>query len=87
MRIYHGSIDKNLTITQQNVYLLLPSKMSWIANMLAEDRGISIVEAIKILYSSEMYARLEDESTKAWHLGPVALYQDFQDGHTSQIKA
>lgn len=87
MRIYHGSIDKNLTITQQNVYLLLPSKMSWIANMLAEDRGISIVEAIKILYSSEMYAMLEDESTKAWHLGPVALYQDFQDGHTSQIKA
>lgn len=77
----------NLTITQQNVYLLLPSKMSWIANMLAEDRGISIVEAIKILYSSEMYAMLEDESTKAWHLGPVALYQDFQDGHTSQIKA
>ncbi len=65
MRIYHGSIDKNLTITQQNVYLLLPSKMSWMANMLAEDRGISIVEAMKILYSSEMYARLEDESTKA----------------------
>ena len=30
----------NLTITQQNVYLLLPSKMSWMANMLAEDRGI-----------------------------------------------
>lgn len=77
----------NLTITQQNVYLLLPSKMSWIANMLAEDRGISIVEAIKILYSSEMYAMLEDESTKAWHLGPVALYQDFQNGNTPQIKA
>lgn len=77
----------NLTITQQNVYLLLPSKMSWMANMLAEDRGISIVEAIKILYSSEMYARLEDESTKAWHLGPVALYHDFQNGNTPQIKA
>ena len=87
MRIYHGSIDKNLTITQQNVYLLLPSKMSWMANMLAEDRGISIVEAMKILYSSEMYARSEDESTKAWHLGPVALYQDFQNGNTPQIKA
>lgn len=87
MKIYHGSIDMNLTITQQNVYLLLPSKMSWMANMLAEDRGISIVEAMKILYSSEMYARLEDESTKAGHLGPVARYQDFQDGHTSQIKA
>ena len=35
-------------------------------------------DAMKILYSSETYARLEDESTKAWHLGPVALYEDFQ---------
>ena len=68
----------NLTITQQNVHLLLPSKMSWMANMLAEDNGISIVDAMKLLYSSELYARLENESTKAWHLGPVALYQDFQ---------
>lgn len=65
-------------INQQNLYLLLPSKISWMTNMLAEDKGISIVEAIKILYSSELYARLEKESTKAWHLGPVALYQDFQ---------
>lgn len=71
----------NLTITQQNVHLLLPSKLSWMANMLAEDKGISIVEAMKILYSSELYARLENESTKAWHLGPVALYQDFQASH------
>ena len=69
----------NLTITQQNVHLLLPSKLSWMANLLAEDKGISIVEAMKILYSSELYARLENESTKAWHLGPVALYQDFQE--------
>ena len=48
------------------------------ANMLAEDNGISIVDAMKLLYSSELYARLENESTKAWHLGPVALYQDFK---------
>lgn len=67
----------NLTITQKNVHLLLPSKMSWMAGMLAEDRGISIVEAMKILYSSDVYARLEKEATKAWHLGPVALYEEF----------
>jgi len=69
----------NLTITQKNVHLLLPSKLSWMANMLAEDRDISIVEAIKILYTSEVYSRLEDESTKVWHLGPVALYEEFQN--------
>ena len=68
----------NLTITQENVHLLLPSKLCWMANMLSEDRGISIVEAMKMLYASDVYSRLEQESTKAWHLGPVALYQDFK---------
>lgn len=69
----------NLTITQQNVHLLLPSKLSWMATMLAEDKGISIVEAMKRLYSSDLYAKLENESTKAWQLGPVALYEDFNN--------
>ena len=69
----------NLEVTQENVHLLIPSKLSWMANMLAEDKGISIVEAMKMLYSSEVYARLEKESIKAWHLGPVALYEEFQN--------
>ena len=67
-----------MSITQQNLYLLLPSKMSWLAMMLSEDKGTSIVEAMKILYSSSFYARLADESTKLWHLGPVALYEEYQ---------
>ena len=68
-----------MEVTQQNLYLLLPSKMSWLATMLAEDKGISIVEAMTILYSSSFYARFADESTKLWHLGPVALYEEFQE--------
>ena len=79
IKVRKGGDAMNLTITQQNVHLLLPSKLSWMATMLAEDKSVSIVEAMKILYSSETYARLEDESTKAWHLGPVALYEDFQN--------
>ena len=67
----------NLTINQNNLYLLLPSKMSWLASMLAEDENISIVDAIKRLYASKMYKKLQDESTKYWHLGPVALYEEF----------
>lgn len=66
-------------ITQQNLYLLLPSKMSWLAMMLSEDKGISIVEAIKTLYTSSFYARLADESTKLWHLRSVALYEEYLD--------
>ena len=68
----------NLTITQDNLYLLIPSKLSWMANMLSEDKGVCIVDAMKALYSSEVYSKLEDESTKAWNFGPVALYKEFQ---------
>ncbi len=69
----------NLTINQSNLYLLLPSKMGWLASTLANDEGISVVDAIKKLYSSKMYERLENESSKTWHLGPVALYEEFME--------
>lgn len=69
----------DLNITQDNLYLILPSKVSRMAEMLAEDSGKSIVQAIKDIYLSDVYKRLEQESTKQWHLGPVALYQEFLD--------
>lgn len=67
----------NLDITQDNLYLILSSKVSRMAEMLAEDSGKSIVQAVKDIYHSDIYKRLEQESTKQWHLGPVALYQEF----------
>ncbi len=62
-------------ITQNNLYLLLPSKVCRIADMLIEDTGEDIVEAVCRIYQSEMYRQLEQEHTKLWHEGPVALYQ------------
>ena len=70
----------NLDINQDNLYLLLPSKVAWLADMLANDKDISIVEAMIEIYSSDTYMQLENESTKMWHLGPVALYQDLTAG-------
>ena len=46
--------------------------------MLSEDKGISLSEAVKTIYASDIYRRLETESTKLWHLGPVALYEDIR---------
>lgn len=66
----------NLDINQDNLYLLLPSKVAWLADMMTSDKGIGIVDAMIEIYSSDTYRQLEDESTKMWHLGPVALYQD-----------
>ena len=68
-----------IDVNQDNLYLLLPSKISWLADMLVENKGLSIVEAIKKIYSSELYDKLQDKKTKMWHLGPVALYQEYQE--------
>ncbi len=69
----------NLTINQDNLYLILPSKISLVAEMIADDENISIVEAIKRIYSSKTYQRLERESSKLWHLGPTSLFQEFSN--------
>ncbi|MBQ6083802.1 MAG: hypothetical protein IJK92_05555 [Bacteroidales bacterium] len=63
-------------ITQDNLYLLLPSKVSWLAEMLSEDRNLSVVDAIRKIYSSDLYRRLEIEENKLWHAGPVELYNE-----------
>lgn len=66
----------NLTVTQDNLYLFLPSKVSWMAEMLAEDENIDIVEAVSKIYASDVYKMLAKEDTKLWHLGPVDLYRE-----------
>lgn len=65
-------------INQGNLHLLLPSKISWLAGMLVEYKGMNIIEAIKTIYFSKLYKKLKVESTKMWHLGPVALYQELE---------
>lgn len=67
----------NLDVSQQNLYLFLPSKICWMAEMLSDEQQIGIVEAVKRIYASATYKRLEKEETKLWHYGPVALYQDY----------
>lgn len=66
------------TINQDNLYLLLPSKICWMADMLTDEKGISIAEAIREIYSSNVYQRLEIEETKLWHWGPVALLEEME---------
>lgn len=68
----------NLTVTQDNLYLFLPPKVMWIAGYMTEETDIDVVEAVRRIYASPIYRRLEREETKAWHLGPVALYYDMK---------
>ena len=63
-------------VTQDNLYMMLPLKIGWLAPWLSEDMGISLAEAITRIYHSKLYKKLATESTKYWHLGPVDLYNE-----------
>lgn len=76
----------NLTVKQDNLYLFLPSKVSRLADMIVSSCCMSIVEAVTAIYESNTYSRLEDESTKMWHLGPVDLYRDFRREGSALVK-
>ena len=70
----------NLNVNQDNLYLFIPSKISWMAEMLCEDNNMDVLDAVRSVYASDTYRRLENEDSKLWHFGPVALYQDLIDG-------
>lgn len=69
----------NLEITDKNLYLLLPGKISRVACFYADEHKVTILDALRMFYHSDTYRRLSDETTKLWHDGPVALYQEFID--------
>lgn len=70
----------NLSVTNDNVHLLLPGKIASVSAMYADDHGCSIMDAMLLFYSSDTYKQLQIEETKLWHLGPVALYEIWRAG-------
>ena len=68
----------NLEITNKNLYLLLPGKVSRLVQLYAQEHYVSPIKALCSFYQSDTYKSLSDETTKLWHYGPVALYEDFE---------
>lgn len=71
-------------IDQSDLYMILPIKVSYLADMVSQDQGIGVVDAIKKIYSSDTYKRLEREQSKAWTLGPTTLYYDLKQEFNKQ---
>lgn len=79
MTAYHRNMRTISKITQDNVHLLLPNKVAQLANrLLQNDEADDLVAALSIVYSSPVYAKLEQEKTKYWWLGINTLYQDIK---------
>lgn len=69
----------NMEITNENLYLLLPSKAMQVARIYQEMHGGSGMDALKRFYRSAVYKQLEQEETKLWHWGPVALFETMEE--------
>ena len=72
-------------ITDKNLYLLLPGKVSAIVGKYVDENSIKLLDGLRAFYNSMTYKDLEREQTKTWHLGPVALYQMFKDETTDIV--
>lgn len=57
------------------LFLLVPQ----IIQLMIEVSKIDEEKATELLYTSELYAKLEDEETKLWHLSANALYEMFKE--------
>ncbi len=69
----------NREITNQNLYLLLLTKVSLFAKIYVAEKGGTLLDALRVFYKSNTYKELEQEETKLWHYGPVALYEEFME--------
>jgi hypothetical protein len=54
-----------------------------IANLLMENRNLSLEGASDLLYNSQLYKALEDEKTKLWRLGYPLLYDLLEEELTT----
>lgn len=56
-------------------------KVSQLAILYARKFNVTIIDAIRAIYKSNTYKELEDEETKLWHYGPVALLEYISEHH------
>ncbi len=48
--------------------------ISGVVKLIMEDKGLSIEEAMQLFYTSDTFARLDNEQTKLYTQSPVYVY-------------
>lgn len=64
---------------QEKFTAIMPYISTDLVSMIIEKQNISGEEAIKKLYSSKLYAALENEETKVWQYSTHMLYSLFEE--------
>jgi hypothetical protein len=62
---------------------LLPLKVQSVLSLLIERKKMAFIEALRYLYSSQLYQFLEKEETKVWYYSPLLLFELIEGEKTS----
>ncbi|MCL2186972.1 MAG: hypothetical protein FWB86_14155 [Treponema sp.] len=62
-------------MTNEKLSALLAVMNPSIIQLIIDNRKLTNIEATNIFYKSLLYAMLENESSKLWHLSPITLYE------------
>jgi hypothetical protein len=54
-----------------------------VVQLIIDNRKLSNIEAVKLFYNSDLYAMLENEASKLWHLSPLTLYELLEEELTT----
>lgn len=66
-------------ITQKNVHLFIPYKVSKICEYICQKENISAQEAVVKFYKTKTARLLAEEKSKLWHFGWVSLYEMYKE--------
>ena len=70
-------------MTPEKLSALLAVLNPSIVQLIMDNRKLSNIEATKLLYNSALYAMLENEASKLWHLSPLTLYELLEEEITT----
>lgn len=54
-----------------------------IAELIAKNRGISEMDALRIFLASKTHEMLEDDEMKIWYFSPLAVYDMWENEETT----
>ena len=62
-------------MTPEKLSALLAISNPSVVRLIMENRKLTNIEALTLFYNSTLYAMLENEESKLWHLSPLVLYE------------
>jgi len=66
-------------MTSEKLSALLAIMNPSIVQLIIDNRNLTNIEATKLFYNSALYAMLENEASKLWHLSPLVLYEMLEE--------